>query len=148
MLKQKIIEDLKTAMKTGDQETLAVLRMVTAALGNRSIEKRGKRLSEELAEEEVLNILNKELKKRRDAVDLYNKGGRPELATQEEKEAVIIQKYLPAQLSREEVEKRVGEILAQSSTRDMGSAMKIVMAELKGKADSRLISEIIKNKLD
>lgn len=146
-LQQNIGGDIKTALKTGDSETLGVLRMLSAALGNKSIEKRGKGLSEELTEEEVLEILNKEAKKRREATELYKKGGRLDLAEKEEKEIVVIQKYLPAQLGREEIEKKIDEILTKTGAKDFGSAMRVVMQELRGKADAKLISEIIKQKL-
>ena len=156
MLKQQLANDLKTAMKSGDRETLGVLRMIIAALGNKSIDKRGKGLAEELTDEEVLDLVKKELKKRMDAADLYQKGGRPELAAKEEAEARIIKKYLPEQMSREEVEKKIDEILLPPALRgdqndgkklDIGSAMKLVMAELKGKTDAKIISDIVKGKI-
>lgn len=150
-LRQIINNDMKTAMKGGDQFTLDVLRFLNSAFGNKSIEKRGKGLSEELTDDEVLEILNREVKKRREAAELYKKGSRQDLAEKEEKEILIIQKYLPAQLPREEVEKIIDNILLTKLTTShvvsFGEAMREVMKELRGKADSRLIGEIIKSKL-
>jgi uncharacterized protein YqeY len=147
MLQQRINDEIKAAMKGGDHFTLDVLRFLNAALTNKSIEKRGRGLAEGLTEEEVLEILSREVKKRREAAELYKKGNRSDLAEKEEKEIIVIQKYLPAQMSREEVEKKVVEILSKTEAKDLGSAMKEVMKELRGKADSRLISEIVKERL-
>jgi len=147
MLKDQIKEDLIIAMKGGDDFSVVVLRGVNAALHNKSIEKRGKGEDEELSDDEVLDVLNKEVKKRKEAVVLYKEGGREELADKEQKELVLLQKYLPEQMSREEVEKKIEEILAGLETKDFGAAMKAVMAELKGKADGKEVAEIIKEKL-
>lgn len=141
------MEDLKTAMKSGDQTTLGVLRMAIATMNNKKIEKKGKNLPEELTDEEILDLLSKELKKRKEAANLYKTGGRDDLAIKEEKEAVILAKYLPEQMSRTEVEKKVTEILSKIDAKDFGSAMKATLAELKGKADSKIVAEIIKAKL-
>lgn len=150
-LKDKINEDLKTALKSKDSFTLLVLRGLNAAFGNKSIEKRGKGLPEELNDEERLEILNKEVKKRKDAVTLYTQGNRKDLAEKEEKEVVVIQKYLPAQMPKEEVEKIISRIVGgiKQSGGDLsfGNVMKEVMKELKGKADSQVISAIVKSSI-
>lgn len=147
---QKINEDLRSALKSGDQITLGVLRMVSSVFGNKSIEKRGRGLPKDLTEDEVLEILNREAKKRREAASLYKQGNRSDLAEKEEKEIVVIQKYLPAQMSRKEVETFVTNTLPKlRSSQDLnfGSVMKEIMKELKDKADAKIISEIIKEKL-
>ncbi len=131
-------------MKSGDSFTVGVLRFVNAALHNKAIEKRGKGQSEELTDDEVIEVLQKEVKKRQEAVILYNQGNRSELAEKEAKEISILQKYLPAQMSREEIEQAVKRILSEANPGNFGEAMKAVMAELKGKADAKIISEIIK----
>ena len=150
-LQNKIMEDMKTALKSGDQFALDVLRFVNAAFHNKSIDKRGRGLPEELTEDEVLEILNREVKKRREAADLYKKGNRTDLAEKEEKEIVVIQKYLPAQMDRNEIEKVVEKVLVTLRQApgeiSFGNFMKEVMKELKGKADAKIISEIIKEKL-
>lgn len=144
-LQQKLMEDLKAAMKSGDQTTLSVLRMAMAAINNKKIEKKGKNLPEELTDEEILDLLSKELKKRKEAINLYKTGGREDLAANEEKEAKILEKYLPKQLGREEIEQIILKLNFHNL--NFGEAMKIALAELKGKADSKIIAEIIKAKL-
>jgi len=144
-LEKKINEDLKSAMKSGDQFRLGVLRMINSALKNKAIEK-GK--DAKLTDEEVLAVFAKEAKKRKEAVAAFTAGGRPELAEGEKKELVIIEAYLPAQMSREEVEKEVEKILSGISDKsNAGIVMKTVMQGLKGKADGKMISEIVKAKL-
>lgn len=144
-LQQKLMEDLKAAMKSGDQTTLSVLRMAMAAINNKKIEKKGKNLPEELTDEEILDLLSKELKKRKEAINLYKTGGRKDLAANEEKEAKILEKYLPKQLDREEIEQIILKLNFHNL--NFGEAMKMALAELKGKADSKIIAEIIKAKL-
>ena len=149
-LEQNIAEDIKTALRSGDHFTVGVLRLLNAAFHNKAIEKRGKKLAEELTEDEVLEILNREMKKRREAGELYQKGNRPDLVAKEDKEMRVIQKYLPAPLSREEMEKTIDNIfikLGGPQGLNFGNVMKEVMKELKGKADAKIISEIIKQKL-
>ncbi len=150
-LKDQINTDLKVAMKSGDQFSLDILRGLNAAFGNKSIEKRGKGLPEELSNEEVLDILNKEVKKRKDAVVLYTQGNRRDLAEKEGREITVIQKYLPAQMPEEDVEKVIVGIIetlrqAQGNIA-FGNVMKEVMKELKGKADSQVITAIVKRKI-
>ncbi|MFH1759365.1 MAG: GatB/YqeY domain-containing protein [Patescibacteria group bacterium] len=153
MLKEKINENLMVAMKSGDAFAVEVLRGLNAVLHNKEIEKRSKEGEDELTDEEVVEVLSREVKKRKEAVELYKQGNRPELAEKEEKEMVIIQKYLPEQMSEEEVEKVVNEQIKilRSAQNDgessFGNVMKAVMAELKGKADGKVVSEIIKEKL-
>ena len=96
------------------------------------------------SEEEVLAVLGTEAKKRREAADLYHKGGREDLAEKEERELEVVFRYLPKQLSIHELEASVKDILARAHAKDIGAAMRAVMGELKGKGDAKLISEIIK----
>lgn len=146
-LKDKVKEDLKNSMKAGDGQRTGVLRMLISVLNNKSIDKKGKGQSEELTDEEILQSLMTEAKKRKESMEIFTKGGRADLADKEKKELEIIQQYLPKQMSREEVEKIVGEIIKKSGASEIGSAMKEVMKELRGKADSALISEIVKQKI-
>lgn len=157
-MQQKISNDIKEALKSGDSFRAGVLRMIVAAFKNKEIEKKGKGLpagrqgeSLELTETEVIDILSKEAKKRKDAVDAYISGGRSELAQQELKELDIIKKYLPAQLSAEEIEKIVDkaiEIVDPKSQSDFGKVIGEAMRELKSKADASEVSAIIKKKLE
>jgi uncharacterized protein YqeY len=144
-LQQKINDDLKIALKAGDTEKVGVLRMLSAVLHNREIEK-GK--DAKLTEEEVLQVLTREAKKRKEAIELFEKGGRPELAEKERAELTLIEAYLPKQMAREEVIAAVEKILAGLADKsNAGLVMKAVMQELKGKADGKMISEIVKEKL-
>jgi len=145
MLQEKLTQDLKESMKSGDSMKVAVLRMLSASLKNRQIEK-GK--DAELSEDEVVQILMRESKKRKEAVEAFKKGGRPELAEKEQSELAIIEVYLPKQMSRDEVAAAVEKILAGLPDKsNQGLVMKAVMGELKGKADGRMISEVVKEKL-
>lgn len=146
-LRNKISDDLKLAFKEGRGLEVQVLRMVSAALQNKEIEKKGGGGEKELSDEEVLEILRRELKKRQEAAGLYRQGNRLELAEAEEKEAEVIIKYLPKQMSDEDVEKKVDEILSGLEEKNFGDVMKAVMAELKGKVDGKKLAEIIKAKL-
>lgn len=144
-LEKKIGEDLKSALKSGDQFRLGVLRMVNSTLHNKVIEK-GK--DAKLIDEEVLQVLIKEAKKRKESIEAFTKGGRPEMAENEKKELAVIEAYLPRQMPREEVAVLVEKILAGIADKsNFGLVMKEAMKELKGKADAKIISEIIKEKL-
>lgn len=146
-LREKLAADLKTAMKSADPKTVGVLRLLISALNNKSIEKKGKGQSEELTDEDVLQVLMTESKKRKEAIEIFIKGSRPDLADKEKEEMGIIQGYLPKQMGREEVEKIVEEIMKKSSIKEIGPVMKEVMKELRGKADAGVISELVKQKL-
>jgi uncharacterized protein len=140
-----IQKDLKEAMKSGDSDKVAVLRMLNASLKNRQIEK-GK--DAELTEEETMQILMREAKKRKESILAFEQGGRPELAENEKKELSILEAYLPKQMSREEVAAAVEKVLAGLADKsNQGLVMKAVMGELKGKADGKMISEVVKEKL-
>lgn len=147
MLRDQITSDLKTAMKGADPKTVGVLRLLISAFNNKSIDKKGKGQSEELTDEDVLQVLMTEAKKRKESIEVFGKAGRNDLADKEKEELGIIQKYLPKQMSREEVEKVVTEIVAKLPNKEIGPAMKAVMAELRGKADSALVSQLVKEKI-
>jgi len=147
-LKERISADIKTAMKAGDAAKLTTLRGLISVLNNKAIEKRVKIGKEEpLTDEEVTSALLTESKKRKEAIEVFKTGGRVDLADNEAKELLIIAEYLPKQLSAEETEKAVEAALAKSGTKEFGPAMKAVMAELRGKADAALVTEIVKKKL-
>ena len=147
MLREKLAEDLKTAMKSADPKTVGVLRLLISAINNKAIEKRTKTGSDVLTDDEVLQTLNGEAKKRKESVEIFIKGNRADLAEKEKGELEIIQAYLPKLMSREETEKAVDRILASTTPKDIGPAMKEVMKELRGKADSAIISELVKQKI-
>lgn len=148
MLKEKITSDIKEAMKAGAAEKLGVLRMLSSAIGNRKIEKRAKvGKEEELTDEEVMEVIAKEAKKRRESIVVFQSGGRADLAAQEEKELGILAAYLPAQMSEEEARAAVSRIVDAVPVKELGPVMKAAMAELKGKADAGLVSKLVKEKL-
>ena len=145
-LKDKIIADMTAAMKAKDAARTSTLRMVKAAITNR--EKDG---GAEITDEEVLKLLRSQVKQRRDSVEQYQKGGRPELAEKEQSEIAIIEAYLPQAASQEEIDLAVAAAITEtgaSSIKDMGAVMKATMAQLVGKnADGKAVSEAVKAKL-
>jgi len=144
-LEQKLVDDMKSAMKSGDKMVLGTIRMLRAQLKNASIAK-----GKDLSDEDVIEILSREAKKRKESLELYKKGGRADLVEKEEKELAIITSYLPEQLSQDEIEKIVDEIIAETgveSLRDMGKVMGAVMQKVKGRADGKIVQEIVKKKL-
>ena len=146
-LTQHINEDLKTAMKSGNKLRLETLRMLRAQI----IEFEKKGLDRPMNEDDEMSILMSASKKRKEAIEIFTKAGRMELVEQETKELEIISEYLPKQLSREDAEKIVENLIQQSgaaSMKDLGKVMPSAMKELKGKIDSKVISEIVKQKLE
>ncbi|RPH36649.1 GatB/YqeY domain-containing protein [bacterium] len=147
-LKDTISQDLKNAMKSGEKLRLETLRTIRAALMEKEIEKRGSENG--MTPEDELGVLTTAVKRRKESIEQFQNGGRPELAEQERQELAIIQEYLPKQMSAEEMEKAVREIIAQtgaSGAADFGKVMPQVMKQLKGKADGRLIQETVKKLL-
>ncbi len=147
-LKEKISEDLKTAMKSGDKTRLETLRTMRAALMEREIEKRG--TGQPVSPDDEIAVLNSAAKRRKESIEQFENGGRPELAAQEARELAIIQEYLPKQLSAVEVEHIIDGIVAETgagSPQDFGKVMPQVMKQLKGKADGKLVQDLVKKKL-
>jgi len=153
MLKEKIQEDLNSFLKEKKELEVSVLRMVLSAVLNKEKEKRfksGKAEEIPLTDEELVEVLSSEIKKRREAIELYTRGNRPELADKEKKETEILQQYLPEQLSEAEVKKLVKaavEKVGAKTQKDMGQVMQELMPSVKGKADNSLVSKIVKELL-
>jgi uncharacterized protein YqeY len=146
-LLEKIAEDMKIAMKAGEKLRLETLRMIRAGLLEKQVEKRP---SGGMTPEDEVAVLISASKKRKEAITVYREKGREDLASTEEKELGIIQEYLPKQLSAEEIAEVVRKSIAASgatSPADFGKVMPLVMKELKGKADGRLIQETVKKLL-
>ncbi len=142
-LKTKLMEDLKQAVRQGDERRKAAIRLVKAAIINAEIEKRG----QELSDEEILTIIAREVKRRREAIEKFTQGGREDLANQERAELDILLEYLPRQMSREEIEaaaRKVIEEVGATSLADMGKVMGQLMPQLKGRADGKLVSQVVK----
>lgn len=146
-LNDQIMADIKEAMKAKDAAKLTVLRAIHARFSTALLEKKvAKGEDQVLTHEEMMNMLLSEAKKRKESIAAYTEAGRPELAENEEAELKIISTYLPAQLSEEETRVAVEKILAESGATTLPEAMKVVMTELRGKADTKRASEIIKSK--
>ena len=146
-LRERISEDLKSAMKSGDRIRLETLRTLRAVLLEKEIEKRG---GPAMTAEDEVATLNSAAKKRRESIDLFTKGGRPELAHQEELELAIIQEYLPRQLTAEEVAGFVREAVVQtgaSGPADFARVMPLVMKQVRGKADGKVVQDLVKKAL-
>ena len=142
-LKETINNDIKTAMKAKDKETLAVLRMIKTAIQAAEIDKKS-----ELTPEEELTILSREAKQRRDSIVEFEKANRPELVEKTQGELVIVEKYLPAQLSLEEVQAKIAEQVGATTQKEFGKLMGAVMQALKGQADGNIIKEQVKAHLN
>lgn len=146
VLKEKIMDDVKTAMKAKDQLKLNALRFLQAAIKNREIELRPNAINEE----EVLGVIKKMVKQRKESIEQYKTAGRQDLVDQESAELQILENYMPTQMGREQIEKLVAEVISSSgakSVKDMGNVMKEVIARAKGSADNKTVSEVIKSKL-
>jgi uncharacterized protein YqeY len=145
-LKQRITDDLTAAMKAQDAPRLSTLRMVKAAIMNRQIDKGG-----ELTDEELTKLFQSLVKQRRDSVEQYDKGNRPELAEKERVEIGVIEEYLPQAATREEIEQAVVAAITETGAttmKEMGAVMKSAQGKLAGRsADGRVMSEIVKARL-
>lgn len=146
-LLENISDDMKKAMKSREKLRLETLRLIRAGLLEKQV---AKRPSGGMTAEDEIAVLISASKKRKESIEIYRKVGREDLAGQEEKELAIIQEYLPKQLSEEEVEGFIKKVITEtsaSSQKDFGKVMPLVMKELKGKADGRLIQELVKKHL-
>lgn len=144
---ERIKQDLARALKGGSSGEAGTLRYLLAELHNREIEKRGKGGAAELTEEDVAGVLRREVKKRREAIELFRRGGREDLVRREEGELAILSAYLPPELGREAIEAVIDELMG-SGLKDFASLMRGAMKQLKGKADGRIVGDIIKSKLE
>ena len=142
----QIEKDFIQSFKAKDELAVLTLRQLKTALGNAEIAKKRQKLTEE----EVVKSLKTEVKKRRDAIELYQRGGRPELADKEQKEIELINRYLPEELSTEKIRATVQTVIKQagaSSLQDLGRVMGLAMAQFKGRADGTAVSQIVKEEL-
>lgn len=148
-LKDRIGDEIKAAMKAKDKVRLNTVRSIKKVILEKESELRAKGI-EELTEAQEMEILTKLAKQRRDSVEQFTKAGRDDLAEQEAQELVILEEFLPAQMSEEEVAAAVDGAIAKtgaSSPKDMGKVMGLLMKDLKGKADGKLIQTLVKEKL-
>lgn len=144
-LKTQINDEVKNAMRAKDKDRLGVLRLITAAIKQREVDERI-----ELNEDQVLEVLTKMLKQRKDSITQYADAGRDDLKAVEEAEVVIINEFMPAQLSDDEVDTLIAEAISATgaeSMKDMGKVMGMLKPKLAGKADMGAVSAKIKAKL-
>ena len=145
-LRNQITEDVKTAMKSKDAPRLDTLRFFQAAVKNREIELRPNPISDD----EVLGVLKKMIKQRKESIEQFQAAGRKDLVDKETKELGFLEVYLPTQMTREQVEALVAKVITEtglSSVKDMGKVMKEVLARSAGTADGKVVSELVKAKL-
>ena len=142
---ERIQADAKAAAKAQDRERLSALRLLVDALNKETKEARG-----DLDEQREIAVLKRERKRRGEAAEAYRKGGRDDLAASEEAEGAVIESYLPAEISDEELEALVADALSETgaaSQKEMGKVMSAVMAKAAGRADGRRVSELVRSKL-
>ncbi len=145
MLKDRIQDDMKSAMKAHDKARLGTIRLILAAIKQREVDERI-----ELDDSQVLAVLDKMVKQRRDSIAQYQQAGRQELADQEQAEIEVIQEYLPAALTDEEITALIDEAIATtgaSSMKEMGKVMGLLRPKLQGRADMGAVSARIKQRL-
>lgn len=145
MIKDRITQELKEALKKGDSVRVSTLRLLSNSLHNEKIDKQ-----RELTEEEEISIVRRELKRREEAIEAYGKGGRQEAAEKERKEAEILKEFLPAQISEKELSELVNQVIEEtgaSGPQDFGKVMGAVMAKVAGRADGKAVAEAVKTRL-
>ena len=139
-LKEKLLADMKEALRSKDSLRLNTIRSVISAIKNQEID-----LRKDLEEEDILSLVTREVKKRKEASALFKQGERIDLMEKEDQERVILQAYLPEQVSEEELRKRIQEVIAETGAegmKDFGKIMKGLVPEFKGKADNALIKDL------
>ena len=144
-LKDQLMTDMKEAMKAHDKDRLAVIRMVRGAVRQQEID--GKK---ELEDSDVIAVISKEVKMRRDSIEEFNKGGRQDLVEKTQAEIDILMPYLPAQLSEDEVRELVKaavEATGAKTQKDMGKVMGKLMPKVKGRADGKMVNNIVRSML-
>ena len=161
MLKEKLQQEMKDALKSGNPQRRTLMGMILTAIKNREFEKRTKlskaekdtaKLEEQskLNDEEIVEVISSEIKKRKDSIEQYEKGGREELSQKERDELNILMAYMPEQMSEEDVRNEIKKTIAETGAKDMkdmGKVIGAVMAKIKGKADGQLVSKIAKEEL-
>lgn len=144
-LKARITEEMKAAMRAGEKDRLATIRLILAAIKQVEVDTRA-----ELSDSELIAVLDKMCKQRRESIEQFEKAGREDLAAKERQELEVIQTYLPAQLSEAEIDQLIGEAIAQTGAegiKDMGKVMGIIKSKAQGRADMGAVSAKIKARL-
>ncbi len=145
-LLKRFDDDLKEALKASESAKVSVLRMVKASAKNKQIEK-----GRELTDEEVVSVLSSMVKQGRDSIEQFTKAGRTDLVRKEEQEVIILQSYMPRQLSPEDLERIISDAIQEASAKtpqDMGKVMRILMPKIKGVADGKYVNQRVKELLE
>ncbi|MDY7033724.1 MAG: GatB/YqeY domain-containing protein [Thermodesulfobacteriota bacterium] len=144
-LNDKLVDEMKQAAKAKDKLRLSTIRMIRASIKNKEIEKK-----KELDDKEIIETISTLVKQRKESITQFRQGKRDDLVRKEEAELEILLSFMPKQLSREEIEAEVMKAIQETeaeSVRDIGKVMKILMADLAGKADGRVVNEIVRERL-
>ena len=147
-LQQKLMEEMKEGMRTGDSDRVSVIRLLRASIKNKEIDKGKGQL---LTEDEILQVISTAVKQRKESIEQFLKGGRQDLVDKEKRELAILQSFLPQPISDEALQAKVKEAIAQAGATDvkqMGKVMKILIPQLLGKADGNKISEMVRTSLE
>lgn len=149
-LQQKINQDFLEAFKTKKETVVSTLRMLKSGLDNKKIEKKIDK-NEDLSDEDVVAIVKSEIKKRKDSIESFKSGRRDDLVDKEQKEVGILEKYLPAQMSQDQLEEIIKKVIAETGAKspaDFGRVMGMVIKEAKGQADGQVVSDLVKKELN
>jgi uncharacterized protein YqeY len=141
ILKQKLTDDLKQALRDGEKVKLSVIRLTIAAINNAEIARQAT-----LEDADIYGIIAKEIRQRKESIEAFKQGNRPDLVAQEEAEMAILQGYMPQQMTREEIIAEAGKVIAEvgaQGIKDKGKVMPKLIAQLKGRADGREINEVV-----
>jgi len=147
-LREKISSDLKESLREKKAEELSTLRLLQSAIRNKEIEK--KKREEGLSDEEVIEVIASEIKKRKEAIELYEKGGRQDLANKEKAELEVLERYMPEQMDEEEILREARKVIEEVGAvgpKDMGKVMGALMTKVKGKAEGAVVNRIVREEL-
>ncbi len=145
-LKEQLDNDLKTAMRAKDETRMGAIRLLKAAIANFEIARTDPTAKDAkpITEADLLGVVEKQIKQRRESIEMYEKGNRPELAAIEKAEIAVLEAYRPKQLSREEVKNEVEGIITALGTKEFPKVMKEAAAKLKGRADGKMVNEVVR----
>ncbi len=146
-LKEQLTEDLKDAMRSKDEDRMRAIRMLKAAISNLEIARtdpKNQQHGQPVTEADLTRVVENQIKQRRDSIELYQKGNRPELAAKEEAEIRTLSKYMPQQMTREQIKAEVEKVVADLGTKEFPKVMRESAQRLKGRADGRLVNEVVK----
>ncbi len=146
-LKAQLDADLKDAMRAKDENRMSAIRMLKAAISNFELARTDPKNADHdkpIAEADLLGVVEKQIKQRRESIEMYQKGNRPELAAKEQAEIKVLEAYMPKQLSRDEVKKEVEAIIAALGTKEFPKVMREAATKLKGRADGKMVNEVVR----